>query len=495
MSHDDRIRRAFDDVAAQAGAIEPPQMGEIAEQVAVTRIATRRGWLPAVAAAAVIVVAVGAVVLLDGGGDEGVPPGSQTDSTVNTSIPGVTAATSATVGVQADSTTDTTLASEASAQTGVAPDSSTTIAVPVDSGTGWRVVGVASDDVLNVRSGSGVEYPIVGMLAHDDVDVVLSGWGATQLDGSGWWGVQLVDGTEGFVNKRFLAPPASWLDGVDRLSCDTRPAVDYDPVALSTDPVSGSDATGVLGLAHIEFGLCDRYVIVLGSGPPFGQDVEAGIVPGGIVVYSVSGEVVVDFGGVPDGPSSSVLNVQPTASNAKFGSALVITSVAGGSDISLIPRVHIFTSEGRASLRGVTFREHPARVVVDVVGADQRIELYLLPEDGPTVLVGFPIVNDRGPIEVRGFARWFEAQGIAKLFNADGDPFPATWSGWSVFETHFGEDVGVSAPWSPTWGEFLFDIEEVPPGDYALFVGESCLVDEANDEWEDCGVTTMFTVP
>ena len=115
MSHDDRIRRAFDDVAAQAGAIEPPQMGEIAEQVAVTRIATRRGWLPAVAAAAVIVVAVGAVVLLDGGGDEGVPPGSQTDSTVNTSIPGVTAATSVTVGVQADSTTDTTLASEASA--------------------------------------------------------------------------------------------------------------------------------------------------------------------------------------------------------------------------------------------------------------------------------------------------------------------------------------------------------------------------------------------
>ena len=31
----------------------------------------------------------------------------------------------------------------------------------------WRVVGVASDDVLNVRAGVGTKHPIVGTLAYD----------------------------------------------------------------------------------------------------------------------------------------------------------------------------------------------------------------------------------------------------------------------------------------------------------------------------------------
>ncbi|SDY61759.1 hypothetical protein [Citreimonas salinaria] len=31
----------------------------------------------------------------------------------------------------------------------------------------WRVSGVASDDVLNMRMGPGTEYPVIGALAHD----------------------------------------------------------------------------------------------------------------------------------------------------------------------------------------------------------------------------------------------------------------------------------------------------------------------------------------
>ena len=104
-------------------------------------------------------------------------------------------------------------------------------------------------------------------------------------------------------------------------------------------------------------------------------------------------------------------------------------------------------------------------------------------------------VEDETRFRVRGFARWFEAQGIAMLFDEAGSPFPGTWTGMSVPEGQFGQTSMVFAPWDPTWGEFSFAVESLPSGDYILFVGESCLVDEANDVWDDCGVTLEFTIP
>ena len=134
----------------------------------------------------------------------------------------------------------------------------------------------------------------------------------------------------------------------------------------------------------------------------------------------------------------------------------------------------------------------PARIVVDIDGGETGSSGILYADVGPTVLVGL-VANDGGPIEVRGFARWFEAQGLARLSDANGQPLSATWTGDSVNGDPFGPETGVYAPWSPTWGEFVFDVEEIPPGNYRLFVGEFCLVDEANDVWAECGVTADFT--
>lgn len=484
MSHDDRIRAAFDDLQRQTSSLAPPPIEEAGEHLHRATEAGRRGWLSAVAAAAVIVVAVGAVVFL-GGGDEGSPPAGTTDTTTATTSVSSSATTSAQV-TTSDPTTDTTTAT-------TEPTTTSTrvlaLELPPDVGTGWRVVDVASDDVLNVRAGGRVDSPIVGTLAHDDVDVRLNGLGATQLDGTGWWGVILDDGAEGFVNKRFLAPPGSWYRELD-FPCS---AIPTDGPGDQAEDLDGwdpsSNATGIIGLSHVRLGECDRYVISLGSSPMFEAPVEADSVPDGITVTSRAGEVLVDFGG-----TESVRGVDATATVARVGPAMVLTSVPGGADLSLAPRVHIFTSGGRLAIQGVHYLSDPARVVIDVVGADPEATSVLLPDDGPTVVVGVEVIDDTRVL-VRGFARWFEAQGIAMLFDATGSPFPGTWTGPSVPEGQFGQTSMVFAPWDPTWGEFTFEVEKIPPGDYTLFVGESCVADESGDVWVDCGVTMEFTIP
>ena len=38
----------------------------------------------------------------------------------------------------------------------------------------WRVTGVSSDDVLNLRMGPGTSYPIIGSLAHDATGLTMT---------------------------------------------------------------------------------------------------------------------------------------------------------------------------------------------------------------------------------------------------------------------------------------------------------------------------------
>ena len=471
MSNEDRTQRAFDDLRAQTAGIEPPGIASDLQRVP----RTPRGLVPALAAAAITVLVIGLVVVLRGPAPDG-PLAGATDGTVaqtTVSQPAI----EATITVPPDSSVVST-ASDSTATT------LSSVVAPAIVGTGWRVVGVATDDVLNVRANGGVQYPIIGSLAHDDVDVVLSGWGSTQVDGTGWWGVRLADGTEGFVNRRFLAPPAGWL--VDSLGCDLSDAVASEMQMTTAMPVTGSDATGILALLHDTDGECDRVTVVLGSGPAYGVGVDAEIVPGGLKITAIPGEVTVDF------LDTAVRNVAVTAANELFESGIVITSVPGGNDTSLAPRVHIFTSIDR-KIESITTLDYPARIVISFVDTDSGTRPYLVSDDGPTLIIGADVISG-SLLRVRGFARWFEAQGIAMLFDAKGHPYPASWTGSSVADGAFGHTAGVFAPWSPTWGEFVFQVETIPPGDYTLFVGDFCLVDEANDEWAECGVTIPFTM-
>ncbi|MGY6708226.1 MAG: hypothetical protein ACXIVF_07850 [Rhizobiaceae bacterium] len=72
----------------------------------------------------------------------------------------------------------------------------------------YRVVGVASNDVLNIRSGPGTSHRIVGTAAPGSGDIWITGRIDTLPSGAVW--VELSDsrlpGGVGWVNGRFLQP-------------------------------------------------------------------------------------------------------------------------------------------------------------------------------------------------------------------------------------------------------------------------------------------------
>lgn len=70
----------------------------------------------------------------------------------------------------------------------------------------YRVVGVAANDVLNIRSGPGVSYGIVGMFAPNARDLRISGCIRTLSSGAVWVEVRStgLPGNLGWVNGRFL---------------------------------------------------------------------------------------------------------------------------------------------------------------------------------------------------------------------------------------------------------------------------------------------------
>ncbi|MCC5999604.1 MAG: SH3 domain-containing protein [Pararhodobacter sp.] len=70
----------------------------------------------------------------------------------------------------------------------------------------YRVVGVAANDVLNIRSGAGVSHGIVGMFPPDARNVQITGRIRTLNSGAVWVEVRsaMLPGGVGWVNGRFL---------------------------------------------------------------------------------------------------------------------------------------------------------------------------------------------------------------------------------------------------------------------------------------------------
>ena len=136
-------------------------------------------------AALVLVAAACGGAVDDVTGTDTVPPTSTTsEPAARTTVPATTQTTAATT------TTPSTLAGEI-----------------VDFGPGegnaLLVVGVAHDDVLNLRSGPGVDYEIISTIEPLSRDVI--SLGTTRDIGTAFW--TLIDhrGSQGWVNLSFLA--------------------------------------------------------------------------------------------------------------------------------------------------------------------------------------------------------------------------------------------------------------------------------------------------
>ena len=117
-----------------------------------------------------------------------------------------------TIGEPAPTTTTTTLPETTTTTAAPAP---TTTAAPIIEDASltdrfWSVVLVDGDDVLNVRTGPGVEFPKLTSFPSAHTGIVLTGMKA-QVGGSTWVEVETED-AHGWVNKFFLTEEWTTLE-------------------------------------------------------------------------------------------------------------------------------------------------------------------------------------------------------------------------------------------------------------------------------------------
>lgn len=123
-------------------------------------------------------------------------------------------------GTETEATTTTTLAPTTTKQpatTTTTPDTTTSTTLPGEvidfgpvEGDTLMVIGVAYDDVLNVRTAPGVDFEVVAALAPDQLNV--KALGQTRQIPDAFWIAISADGTEGWVNMRYIGYEGSTDD-------------------------------------------------------------------------------------------------------------------------------------------------------------------------------------------------------------------------------------------------------------------------------------------
>ncbi len=373
-----------------------------------------------------------------------------------------------------------------------APSTTTSVPrVPWDDGR-YRVVNVAADDVLNVRQSPGADQPIVGALPANGL-VMLDGYSAT-VNSSRWLSVTLDDGTIGWVNGAFLAPPAGWELPLGQVACSPDGANYGGTQEISGDGL-GAGAGSVLSVFTYSGTDCNRIVLVLGTGPELQNagrsSTPAKTVPVGTSVTSGGPVVEIRIPGV------TVARPIAQTTEAPFGFVLATRDeplTAGAGDLTLRA---FFDANQQAA---VTWLTEPARVVIDIRPAPTGTGLDVAAKrSGTTVVMPIQVdVNGPGvstPIEVTGWGRPFEAQGVAVLRTAGdrpgtGDLVEATFSGTDFAGTQATAQYPyMTADYTDAWGAFSFTIDGLAPGTYELFVGDFNM-----ESGEPEGVHQTFTV-
>jgi hypothetical protein len=418
MSNDDRLRRAFEELEQRTESVDPRFSLQ-----RLPRPSERRGWIPALAGAGAVLAVIGVVAV------SGLLSGSETD-VVDTTVPETSTllpetSTTATVVVE---TTTTMVPTEAS------PD------LPTHS-----VVGVADDDVLNVRVDPGADADLLaelppdyrGIRAIDNVEIV--------TDGGEWRQVVLLDpvrliGLEeplhgapitGWVNSAFLEPHDP--SAPERLPCGGQ--------MTSTIEATGTDPDHVYAIRQFGLGGCIRTVVTFGQNfdearplyDRFSTDVRPAGIPN-IHWEQVNGVAVLILEDVP--------YAWATESGSFESSAALVGRWTDGS-------LAIFlTIPGTTSVQV----SDTGDLIIDVT----PFGMTPLAGNGLHIL-GEPVAGPGGTIEVWGLARPFEANIGTILLDSTGGP-PAVEAPPFVMTTD----------WTEAWGLFQYRAHGLAPGTYRL---------------------------
>jgi len=440
MNTDDRLRQAFEDLERRTGSVDPRFSLQ-----RLPRTPERRGWVPALAGAAAVLAVIGVVAasgFLSGPDDDVITGTTRPDSTTITEAPGSTEPGS------------------------TEPAVTTTITAPVDSGSllpTHRVVGVAADDVLNVRRDPGAAADLVaalppnylGLRALDNVAVV--------EDGGEWRQVELVDparvvdGGEldgqrltGWVNTSFIEPYDPSLPEM--------PACQHD-IGPMPEP-SGPAPDHVYSVRQFGLGGCVRTVVTFGTNFDEGRWPIDGITtdmqPAGIpqmTRHQVNGTTVFVLEGVPYAWATE---------SGDFESSVAL--IGRWTDGSLAIFV---TVPGTTSIQVAD----TGQLVIDVTPDGTGVI-----SEGGFHLIGQPVVGVGGTLEVWGLARPFEANIGTTILDQSGGPVDGLLP------------YVMTNDWTEAWGLFQYRASELEAGEYLL-----TLVREGGDQAIELAVD--FTVP
>jgi photosystem II stability/assembly factor-like uncharacterized protein len=128
------------------------------------------------------------------------------------------------------------------APTGFIPLSTST---PISLMGPYAVIRVAPNDVLNIRSGAGVSYPVAGSFPPDAVNVMRTG-PTVSADNATWVEVQNPSGGTGWVNGSYLTEYISH----DAFCADTRIAVLIEQLKGSMNQSNGDMFAGLVSPVH-----------------------------------------------------------------------------------------------------------------------------------------------------------------------------------------------------------------------------------------------------
>lgn len=302
--------------------------------------------------------------------------------------------------------------------------------------------------------------------------VVLTGEAAAE-GGMLFYEVVLDDRT-GWIDAAQLAPPEAWSTGFDVLPCEPDGAAYETTDAVmpaSNGPHQGAAAGHILDVLYYPSKDCERLVIVLGGGA--GRDGQsrwigtpAAWVPEGTEVHSGSSVVSVI--------APELAEIRPMAATLLLGKSLGLASRSPDG----IVLNFLFDANRRAA---VQILENPARIVIDLRAAPTGTGLDLAEKRGGQFVV-MPIQTDVGgegvllPVTVNGWGRPNEATAVAELRRpaaepGTGEPVEALFDSAPSGPQRTSRYVFATADWV-LWGEFSFTIDDLPTGDYELFIGE-----------------------
>lgn len=437
MNSDDRIRRAFEDLEHRTGAVDPrfslQRFG---------REARPRAWVPALAGAAAVLAVIGVVAI------SGLLSGPDTDDAVATTVP--------------DSTT---LVPETSTTATVVEETTTTIPTETNELPTHRVVGVADDDVLNVRKAPGADADLLaelppnyrGIRAIDNVEIV--------NDGGEWRQVELVDPIRlvGLEEPLHGAPIVGWVNSAfiephDPSAADAFPCGGQ---MSSTIEAAGTDPDHVYAIRQFGLGGCLRTVVTFGQNfdeeRPLYDRISTDVRPAGIPSIrweQVNGVAVLILEDVPYARATE---------SGTFESSLAL--VGRWTDGSL---AIFLTVPGATSVHVADSGD----LVIDVT----PFETTPLAGNGFHIL-GEPVAGPGGTIEVWGLARPFEANIATTLLDSTGGPPDID-----------APPYVMTTDWTEAWGLFQYRAHGLEPGAYVL-----SLVAEGGEEGIEYSVP--FEIP